>query len=289
MSSLTEHPHIPLEVAEKIIDLLRRDVRLLRSCALICRGWHPRARYHLMTSIRVQSRDELFSICDYFKSNPHLASLVRSLSVAPVEAGSLSLLEVVPVRLVSRLPNLHRYVMRNSSTSALDIKSSGVRLTIHRSTIIQIKTYLHVDALSLGPLEFRAISELARFLIALPSLRRFECTRLRVVNQGDFGTGPTGLTQFRDRCKMLSDVTVCRTSKWLHCKTDFLYQIRETDIYPVCLVTEMCSSRLEALRYDLGPARISPRGMRCLATGVRGLPLTINGAPLQMGSLTSQS
>ncbi|TFK80335.1 hypothetical protein K466DRAFT_447106, partial [Polyporus arcularius HHB13444] len=112
--SLTEHSHIPLEVAEKIIDLLRRDVRLLRSCALICRGWHPRARCHLMTSIRVQSRDELFSICDYFDSNALLASLVRSLSVAPVDAGSLSLLEVVPVRLVSRLPNLHRYVMRNS-------------------------------------------------------------------------------------------------------------------------------------------------------------------------------
>ncbi|TFK81429.1 hypothetical protein K466DRAFT_451226, partial [Polyporus arcularius HHB13444] len=165
----------PLEIAENIIDVLSRDVRSLRSCALICRGWHSRARYHLMTTIRVQSRDELFSICDYFTFNPHLASLVRSLSVAPVEAGSLSLLEIIPVRLVSRLPNLHRYVMRNSSTSAFDIRSNGVHLNIHRTTIVQIRTYLHVDALSLGPLEFSAIAELARLLIALPSLRCLEC------------------------------------------------------------------------------------------------------------------
>ncbi|RDX40401.1 hypothetical protein OH76DRAFT_1304203, partial [Lentinus brumalis] len=70
-------PNVPLEVEENVIDQLSRDVKSLRSCALTCHGWLPRARYHLVASIRVRSREDLYSICDYFSFNPRMATLVR--------------------------------------------------------------------------------------------------------------------------------------------------------------------------------------------------------------------
>ncbi|KAI0694465.1 hypothetical protein C8T65DRAFT_585001, partial [Cerioporus squamosus] len=77
MSTLSELPYVLLDVAENIIDQLSRDVESLRSCSLTCRGWLPRARYHLVASIRVRSREDLYSICDYFRVNPGMANCVR--------------------------------------------------------------------------------------------------------------------------------------------------------------------------------------------------------------------
>ncbi|TFK88412.1 hypothetical protein K466DRAFT_447651, partial [Polyporus arcularius HHB13444] len=70
-------PNVPLEVEENVIDQLSRDVESLRSCALTCHGWLPSARYHLVASIRVRSREDLYSICNYFSFNPRMATLVR--------------------------------------------------------------------------------------------------------------------------------------------------------------------------------------------------------------------
>ncbi|TFK80333.1 hypothetical protein K466DRAFT_441781, partial [Polyporus arcularius HHB13444] len=70
-------PYIPLEVGENIIDQLSGHVASLRSCALTCRGWDCHARQHLITSISVRSREDLYSIRDYMASNPRMGSLVR--------------------------------------------------------------------------------------------------------------------------------------------------------------------------------------------------------------------
>ncbi|RDX41535.1 hypothetical protein OH76DRAFT_1303201, partial [Lentinus brumalis] len=56
---------------------LSSDIYALRNCALTCRGWRPRAWYHLITSIRVRSKDDLYSIVDYIASSPRMSSIIR--------------------------------------------------------------------------------------------------------------------------------------------------------------------------------------------------------------------
>ncbi|KAI0696118.1 hypothetical protein C8T65DRAFT_583693 [Cerioporus squamosus] len=209
MSTLTELPNLPLEVEENVIDQLSRDVESLRSCSLTCRGWLPRARCHLMASIRVRSREDLYSICDYFRLNPRMATFVANLSISPAipytEKHPLLLLETIPVDLLSRLPKLRSY-----NICELHI---GISISYHATTLIHIKKYLHIAELTLGPLRFRTFAELARLLIALPQLRRLDCTELRFGDMSYIIAGTdTGITRFRDKCRCLSNVTVRRGS-----------------------------------------------------------------------------
>ncbi|RDX40158.1 hypothetical protein OH76DRAFT_442520 [Lentinus brumalis] len=197
MSTLPYLPYIPLEVAENIIDQLGEDVRSLRSCALTCRGWNRHARYHLVASILVQSREDLYSIYDYFASKPRMTSFVRSLSMSPGPGDKKTgcLLEVLPVDLLKLLPNLRRYCIVGVYGRTL------YRIAFHDTTFIRIKTYLHVEELHLQALRFRTGAELARVLIALPRLRRLHCRGLIADNL----TADT--SRFRDKCNMLSEVT----------------------------------------------------------------------------------
>ncbi len=100
----------------------------------------------------------------------------------------------------------HGIALSLHSASLILIKA----LSLHAASLNLFKTYLHVEELNLGPLEFSGSTELARLLISLPCLRRLECTRLYIVDLGDFWTNPTGPSRFRGRCLKLSEVTVGR-------------------------------------------------------------------------------
>ncbi len=245
MSTLPYLPYIPLEVAENIIDYLGEDVWSLRSCALTCRGWNRHARYHLVASIRVQSREDLYSIHDYFASNPRMASFVRRLSMSPhVEYKKpRCLLEVLPVDLLKLLPNLRSYCIFGPEWY------SFYPIAFHSTTFIRIKTYLHVEELHLQELRFRTGAELARVLIALPRLQRLEYGRVKV----DIKTADT--SRFRDKCNMLSEVTVCTCQAVASCTLTCPAQSHpwtdsDTD-YIVPLIVQISFSTLRVLRCDL--------------------------------------
>ncbi|RPD63445.1 hypothetical protein L227DRAFT_608686 [Lentinus tigrinus ALCF2SS1-6] len=188
-----------------------------------------------MSSIRIESRNGLSSVYDYFDSNPRMYGTVRSLSISPAstEMNPQSLLEAVQVKLLSRLPNLQRYSLVQHSSESSDMQSHGI--SFHPITLIGIRLYLHVDELSLGPLTFRAPAELARLLIALPQLRVLVCTGLKFVDQRGIVDTATGMMRFRDKCRELCEVTIKET----------------TDVLNVRLLTCMAFSALQVLRCNL--------------------------------------
>ncbi len=71
----------PVEVEEGIIDKLHYHIHALQNCALACRRWLPRTRYHLFAAIRVRTKDELNSLSTLLSRFPHLLPLVRSLTL----------------------------------------------------------------------------------------------------------------------------------------------------------------------------------------------------------------
>jgi hypothetical protein len=48
-------PPVPPELIETIIDMLHTDRAALATCALVCRSWLPRTRYHLFSEVTITS------------------------------------------------------------------------------------------------------------------------------------------------------------------------------------------------------------------------------------------
>ncbi len=200
MATVPPLPYIPLEVGENIIDQLDEHVDSLRSCALTCRGWSRHARQHLIASIRIQSREDLYSICDYITSTPRISSFIRSVSLTPAPTAKKPrfFLDVLPVHLLMRLPNLQRYCIADYRDAIL----------FHSIALVNLKAYVLVRELRLERVRFHTGAELARFLIALPQLRRLECHEVR--SSAAMTAGPA---RFRDKCPKLSEVAVRCSAK----------------------------------------------------------------------------
>ncbi|RPD63568.1 hypothetical protein L227DRAFT_608788 [Lentinus tigrinus ALCF2SS1-6] len=198
MSPLTDQPHVPLEVAENIIDQLVHHVDTLRSCALTCRGWLPRSRYHLMTSIRIQAKDDLSSMYDYLSSTPRIASIVRNVSISPADTeGNCLYLKAFPLLLLSRLPKLQ--------SCKMDWFHDHV--SFHAANLLGTQTYLRVEELRLENIRFRTGGELARLLTAFPLLRLLHFEWLSVSDLEHSVGSLNAIRRFGGKCSRLSEVT----------------------------------------------------------------------------------
>ncbi|RPD56758.1 WD40 repeat-like protein [Lentinus tigrinus ALCF2SS1-7] len=220
-------PRVPVEVAERIIDLLSDHVDTLRSCALTCHGWLPRARYQLMTSIRIGSNEYVSSMDDYFISHPRIAEAVRSVSVYIVEKPQF--LNAFPVILLSRLPNLCTYKYS-------DYRSYKCIWHHHAASLRGIRTYLRVQELDLFHVRFRTGADLAPLLISFPLLRILRIELVSVSDLQDHGGDLSRMARFRDKCSQLSELEIHRAGE----SPGFLG-----------LIVSMCSSPLEILRYQI--------------------------------------
>ncbi|TBU41870.1 hypothetical protein BD309DRAFT_231265 [Dichomitus squalens] len=113
---MTSNRSIPVEVEEAVIDQCVDDANTLCRCALTCRDWLPRSRFHLFSAVCISTPDRLWSFCDVLDSLPELPDLIQSITMAPDRTvkHSSCLLETFPIRLLSRVPDLRQWVLRNN-------------------------------------------------------------------------------------------------------------------------------------------------------------------------------
>ncbi|KAI0673267.1 hypothetical protein C8Q78DRAFT_1124100, partial [Trametes maxima] len=85
---------LPLDVWERIIDQLWTPIgedywypTTLRSCTLVCRGFLPRARYHLWRSTMVQRASQTRRLLFVIQGNPSIGHLVQELQIYPSSPG----------------------------------------------------------------------------------------------------------------------------------------------------------------------------------------------------------
>ena len=79
-------PAPPNEIQDYILDLLQDSKPTLKACALVCRAWVPRSRYHLFSNITLQGRSA--RVFEVLLKNPnctiqscvHLAAYLRDTS-----------------------------------------------------------------------------------------------------------------------------------------------------------------------------------------------------------------
>lgn len=93
-------------MCENIIDYLAYPVDRpsLYSCALVCRAWLPRCRYHLFHVVHIRTQRQLRLLSKAVDRTPEISRLLTKLVLCP-DLGAAALLEM-SLALLRRLPRL---------------------------------------------------------------------------------------------------------------------------------------------------------------------------------------
>ena len=171
-----DRPRVPVEVGERIINFLALDVETLRSCALACRSWNSRSRYHLFYSVRVshhRSPDELVQL---FRTHPEIPSFVYSVTVYHIPRAYADLTvgetvhDVAVIVLLPYLPHLTRWRFRGYRPS------SQLELFAFRSAgLMCLPRYSCLESLQLRQL-LLSNADLSRIVSSFPRLKNLDCT-----------------------------------------------------------------------------------------------------------------
>ncbi|KAI0743160.1 hypothetical protein C8Q80DRAFT_1108341 [Daedaleopsis nitida] len=149
------HIPLPLEVEERIIDILESDVKALRVCALTCRAWRIRSRIHLFKAIRLTDRPRLDVLSHHLQGLPFLATAIREMTIESSD--------VILAPLSLRLPSLRLLHVRDAT------------LAYHHSALHAMKATSQLGALYLTRATFYTAMDFVRFIGALPGLRELRC------------------------------------------------------------------------------------------------------------------
>ncbi|TBU33872.1 hypothetical protein BD309DRAFT_855433 [Dichomitus squalens] len=126
----------PTEIEENLLDLLSDHPQTLRNCALTCRRWLPRSRFHLLRAVSLRTREDLASLCGFLDVDPQCRQWVRSVVMAPiVEKDTQLVLETFPVPSLAALPNLRRWEIRGADMSD---PSRRRALLCHKATLARL-------------------------------------------------------------------------------------------------------------------------------------------------------
>ena len=171
----------PIEVFDSVIDEASDNPASLRLLSRTCRAFLPRSRYHLFSCIVIRSVERMESSSELLDACPWLPPLVRKviLSVQVPQDNNipnLRLLDVVPVHLLSRLPNLRvwRMGMREYSYSHA---ANGPWLSLHRSALWRYQKYGGcIRNLELTGVIMEDVSDFMGLLSAFTGIRSLTCS-----------------------------------------------------------------------------------------------------------------
>lgn len=183
-----------------VVDGLGGDIASLRAAALVCHSLLPRARYHLFTHIAIRNRGQMNTLQE-FLDKPYVRCRVQcvTISTTDTEPNSFMLLENTPVPLLTRLPNLRRWIVTNRS---LDFKGKHW-LSLSRSTLSSLKKYTaNIGHLSINTLSFSGCVDFIKFVSSFSSLHTLECEEINVKREGVGNTLATTYQRLAHQCSL---------------------------------------------------------------------------------------
>ena len=161
------HQIFPIEVFETIIDQASDHHRSLRNISLICRTFLPRVQRHLFHCIVIKTKEQMHSVPAFLQERPWLLRLVRvvRLTASTSQRYPYGWLEVVPVPLLTQLPNLRRFDLRSSH------HPTSQPLSPSRFTLSALRVYsAPIQHLELSGVTFLCIDDLMRYVSAFTNL-----------------------------------------------------------------------------------------------------------------------
>ncbi|OSX64572.1 hypothetical protein POSPLADRAFT_1039448 [Postia placenta MAD-698-R-SB12] len=173
----TQHllPKVPLEISDLIIDELGSTYQrsTLAACALTCRDWLHRSRYHIHAAVRIDCTSNLPRLTELYSPAWGLAGYVRSLSIDACDVLGDGLPAPHPwidnardlLRLLTKIERL--------SLDAIIWQDLGAEIQA-----LLLNHYPLVKDLWMSTCDFRRPSQLVSLLQAFP---RIECVRMEAM------------------------------------------------------------------------------------------------------------
>ena len=189
------------------------DLRVAAKCAIVCKSWLPRSRFHLFRSIFIEHLFQCHNICAVFTSTPILRDLVHCLSLSctwnSTEGGSFY--ESAIIALIPQLSNIHTLRLVGDPTK-IPISAWSIR-PISLGCIALCNS---LRKLVLQDISFRSASDLLRLISCFPKsrLQELECADIRSAPRPINVEGTTEKTMVDRISKrlLLSTLVVCTRS-----------------------------------------------------------------------------
>lgn len=162
----------------------------LSHCALTCRAWLPRNRFHLFNQITISSPQRLAALLGLLKETPKLKTIIRRINAIALTGSSTSglqvqanqysvtILEAAVAVLLSKLPHIDHWQI--SSVSNDDMYNLPPRIELHRATLACFRQYPSVRSLTLANITLKSASSLVQLIFAFPTLHTLRCHGLQL-------------------------------------------------------------------------------------------------------------
>ncbi|PIL33094.1 hypothetical protein GSI_04543 [Ganoderma sinense ZZ0214-1] len=166
---------LPTEVLEAIIDQASDNPTTLRQLSLTCATLLPRSRLRLFSGIVIRTVEQLEASHDFLDSNPWLVSLVRKVTLFTIISEdnpkpNIRLLDIVPIHLLNRLPNLLAWTMTSQSRWTIPTVS------LHRSVFWRYQKHSNrIRRLELSDIHFDRLSDFKRLVSAFTRIDILAC------------------------------------------------------------------------------------------------------------------
>ncbi|KAH9931455.1 uncharacterized protein B0H18DRAFT_84663 [Fomitopsis serialis] len=167
-------PELPTETWERAIDYLWNEPADLRNCALVCKAWYARSKYHLVATTTLGLRQTTHRFAKLLDTHPQLRARVKVVVVlGTVSTGEtrrpIPHFGTFASMLAGKLPSLGHLGIGNAAWQ------SG---TMHRHVFVHLSTFVNVAGLHLVHVTFPSKIIFGRLVCALPNLRELSCQTL---------------------------------------------------------------------------------------------------------------
>ncbi|KAI0925674.1 hypothetical protein AcV5_008350 [Taiwanofungus camphoratus] len=168
-------PIFPIEIFERIIDFLSGDHpfwldrQTLSYCALTCRAWLPRSRYHLFHDVTIRNSRQLYRFAKQLTASPHLDGLVDELSIVYPHP---RLLNVVPIMLARKLTKVNRLRIHGGLLEQLRLSRVDQKFLMPLAEFASITQFELIDA------TFAKLTDFGRLICAFTNLSILTCMRV---------------------------------------------------------------------------------------------------------------
>ena len=171
---------LPLEVIEHIVDECALCHKSLYNLSLSSRELLPRAHRHLFHSVKLLDASNLYAFDQALHTKPHLRRSIQTVTFYETygEKESRALLGLVPAALLTRLPNLRRWVVKSRKRSNHE---EPLWISFRHLSLVCLRTCSHhIETLDLHGVSFCTCSEFVMYVSAFPQIRTLSCTRIQV-------------------------------------------------------------------------------------------------------------
>lgn len=165
---------LPVEICERIIDCFHdawvvADREALLACALTCKTWLARCRFHLLRNVTFTDRPQLVSFLRLLKANPHVSPLVKGVLIDnrwEMRRRHAPSLATFPLMLARKL----------TAVARIHIQYCSFRASIVDGCFWMCLTeFAALTTLSLYDVEFSSVHQFGHLILAMPALRNLQC------------------------------------------------------------------------------------------------------------------